>query len=262
MKSNLFFAFIAAGLLVWSSCQQPAGSPADLTKIKAEIQALENEWAAALGAKDVDALMAMYTDDAISMGEGQPMRVGKDAIRKAQEQEFAGSSENISYVFEVMEVLGTENNITEIGTSTHKDASGNVVGTGKYMVVWEKHDGKYLCSREIYNSDTPPAPSKVRSVHLYDLPKDLSEAEWQAVVNEMNSAFAEQGFAGVRYNVYKSGNEEDKNYRYFLEGVWPSDAVYQAVRENEVIKAAYEKSQSKYDKIKTQEIYRRVNLVN
>jgi ketosteroid isomerase-like protein len=43
--------------------------------------------------------------------------------------------------------------VTEIGTAISKDASGKVIRTGKYMAVWEKRDGKYICIRDIYNSD-------------------------------------------------------------------------------------------------------------
>ncbi len=34
-----------------------------------------------------------------------------------------------------------------------KDASGKVIRTGKYMAIWEKRDGKYICIRDIYNDD-------------------------------------------------------------------------------------------------------------
>ena len=51
-------------------------------------------------------------------------------------------------------VFGDENTVTEVGKMTRKDASGKVVSTGKYMAVWEKRDGKYLCVRDIGNSDS------------------------------------------------------------------------------------------------------------
>jgi len=33
------------------------------------------------------------------------------------------------------------------------DAAGKVTATGKYMAVWEKRDGKWLCIRDIGNED-------------------------------------------------------------------------------------------------------------
>jgi len=261
MKTNLILSTIAVCLLIFSACQQPAGGSIDLTKAKAEIQALENDWAAALNAKDVDALMAMYKDDAVSMPDQEPMMVGKEAIRKQQELDFASMPEGMNFTFETLDVYGTENTLTEFGKSTYKDASGNVIGSGKYAVVWEKQNGKYLCAREIYNNDTPPSPSEVRSLHLLDFPKDLSEAEWLSVINAMNAVFAKEGYPSARYNLYKSTDDKDKDYRYFFEGVWPSEAVYNELRENPAIKAEYEKSQAQYDKIKGIEMYRRMSRV-
>ncbi|MDP5139434.1 MAG: DUF4440 domain-containing protein, partial [Spirosomaceae bacterium] len=57
--------------------------------------------------------------------------------------------------FETTEVYGSEDQVTEIGISTSTDAAGNVTETGKYMAIWEKRDGKYVCIRDIYNQDAP-----------------------------------------------------------------------------------------------------------
>jgi len=35
-----------------------------------------------------------------------------------------------------------------------KDASGKEISTGKYMAVWEKRNGKYICVRDISNNDS------------------------------------------------------------------------------------------------------------
>jgi len=37
--------------------------------------------------------------------------------------------------------------------STIKDAAGKVISSGKYMAVWEKRNGKFICVRDIYNDD-------------------------------------------------------------------------------------------------------------
>jgi uncharacterized protein (TIGR02246 family) len=260
MKLNLIFISTAVSLLVFSACQQTVSS-SDMTKVKAEIQNLENAWADALNARNLDALMSMYTDDAISMSNSAPMAVGKDAIRSSQQMEFDKTPESLIYSFETLDVYGTGDLVTETGKSTYKNAEGQVVGSGKYMVVWENQNGKYLCKREIYNTDSHEQASEVRSIHLFDLPTGLSEAEWLNVINEINSALAENGYPDAKYNMYKTNDDQVKNYRYFFEGVWPSEEVYQKVRENAAIKAAYDKSQAQYDKIKANEIYRKMSRV-
>lgn len=169
MKKSIFLSAIAACMLLFYSCTEapetpaaaeneaaaaPAAAMPDMAQIKTEMQAAENAWAAALNARDVNALMAMYTEDAVSMAANEPMLVGKAAIQAAQEAEFKDMPAGKTFSFEVMDVYGDGNIVTETGKSTYKDAAGKVTGTGKYMVVWKKQDGKYLCIREIYNSDS------------------------------------------------------------------------------------------------------------
>lgn len=128
------------------------GKP-DMAAIKAEIQTLENAWGAADNARDAATLAAFYADDAISMSNNKPMAVGKVAIQKDLEASLAKKPKGFTLAFEIMNVYGDENQVTEIGKSIGKDASGKVVYTGKYMAVWEKRDGKYVCLTDISNDD-------------------------------------------------------------------------------------------------------------
>ncbi|CAM4127670.1 YybH family protein [Gillisia limnaea] len=133
---------------------QPAVVKADMASIKAEIQALESAWAAADNARDVNAVAAFYSEDAVSMSNNAPMAKGKAAIQKELEVGMAKKAEGETVSYNTLEVFGDENTVTEIGTSTSKDASGKVSRSGKYMAIWEKRDGKYICIRDIYNDDT------------------------------------------------------------------------------------------------------------
>lgn len=261
MKSNLLFTLSAACLLALTACQQAAETPADMAQIKTEIQALEDAWAAALNAQDLDALMAMYTDDAVSLPDNAPILVGKAAIRKQQEQDFASTPAGRAYSFEALDVYGNGNTVTETGKSTYKDAAGKVTGTGKYMCVWEKQGDKYLCVREIYNSDKAPAPAADRSIHLFDLPEGVTEAAWSAALTEINGVIAELGYPGAGYYLYKTESADTKDYRYYFEGVWPSAEAYAKIHEAPAYVAASEKFGAMYDKIKAVQIYRRMNLV-
>ena len=133
--------------------QQPIAKPADMTKVKAEIQALENSWAEADNTRNANALSAFYSDDAISLGSNKPMEVGKAAIQKGLEAAMAKRVKGRTVAYEIMDVFGDENQVTEVGKTTAKDAAGKVIYTGKYMAIWEKRNGKYLCVRDISNDD-------------------------------------------------------------------------------------------------------------
>jgi ketosteroid isomerase-like protein len=98
--------------------------------------------------------MALYADDAVSMPDSEPMQVGKAAIQKAQEAEFKTMPKDMNFTFETMDVYGDGDIVTETGKSIYKDASGKVTGTGKYVAIFKKQDGKYLCIREIFNNDS------------------------------------------------------------------------------------------------------------
>jgi uncharacterized protein (TIGR02246 family) len=160
MKPMMIFLFLT--LVTFSSCKQetpvaeaaPVAEPAvDMAAVKAEIQAIENQWADAINKKDLAGLMAMYADDAISMPDGAPTLNGKVAIQKEQEKQFAEPKGNVTISFQTLDVFGDGDIVTEYGTSTEKDDKGNTVTTGKYVATFKKTDGKYLCIREIYNSD-------------------------------------------------------------------------------------------------------------
>lgn len=131
----------------------PVAAKADLAAIKADIQTLENAWAAADNARDANALAAFYADDAVSMSNNKPMAVGKAAIHKDLEEGLAKRAKGATVSYEVLDVFGDENTVTEAGKTTVKDASGKVTYTGKYMAVWQKRDGKYICVRDIGNDD-------------------------------------------------------------------------------------------------------------
>ncbi len=132
-------------------------TPPDMSKIKDEIQALNTAWANAANARDAATILDLYADDAISMPDDAPALVGKAAIQKDIEADFASSSIRKTVTYETVEVFGDENRVTETGTVTAKDASGNVAYTEKYIQIWEKRKGRWQVIREIYNHD-----SKVR----------------------------------------------------------------------------------------------------
>jgi len=137
---------------VTASTEQVATKP-DMAKLKAEIQALESSWAAAVNARDANAEAAFYAEDAMSLSNNKPMLVGKAAIQKDIADGFEKRAKGSTVSYDVMDVFGNENTVTEVGKTTVKDASGKLISTGKYMAIWEKRKGKFICIRDIYNED-------------------------------------------------------------------------------------------------------------
>jgi uncharacterized protein (TIGR02246 family) len=133
--------------------EQQMSSKPDMAKLKAEIQALESSWAVADNARNLNAVAAFYADDAVSLSNNKPMVVGKAAIKKDIEANMVKRPKGSTVSYDVLDVFGNENIVTEVGKSTFKDEAGKVTSTGKYMAVWEKRNGKFICIRDIYNDD-------------------------------------------------------------------------------------------------------------
>lgn len=258
MQTNPLFVLLAACLLTFTACQSGSQTAADLATIKADIQAAEHEFGKAFGAKDLDALAAMYAEDAVSMADQAPMMVGRDAIRKNMERDLSGLPNGFTATFETLDVYGDANTVTETGTATYKDAAGKTFYTAKYMSVWQKRDGKYLIIQDIYNGDKPPAPASYKSLHLFDLPQGMTEAELTGMFNKMNAAVEQLGYPGAGYFLYKTTGNDTPNYRYYFEGVWPNEAAYKVIHNDAAFKKAAEETNDTYQKIKAVEIYRRM----
>ena len=124
----------------------------DLAKIRSEIQALETEFGTAATNSDLDALLEFYADDAISLANDAPMLVGKAAIGDYYKKDVMGDGK--THAYQTIDVFAEGNMVLETGKSTATDAAGKV-STGKYMALYEKRNGQYVCIREMYNNDQP-----------------------------------------------------------------------------------------------------------
>lgn len=159
---------ISAAALFFISCDQSAErkqadvksetkeavvTQPDNAKLKDEIQALENAWANADNARDVNALAAFYSDDAVSMANNAPSLIGNAAIKKDLEMSIGKRAKGSTTSYDVMDVFGSGNYVTETGKIIRKDSTGKIGMTGKYMAIWEKRDGKWICIRDIGNDD-------------------------------------------------------------------------------------------------------------
>jgi len=154
-RFNFIFAAFAAAILLTVSCKQVAQEPAkpDLAAIRTEIQAMEDAYAAGLKAKDANAVIAYYADDAISMVNNAPIAVGHDALLKMAQDDIASDTTNTTVSFETVDIFAAGDLVVETGKATYKDPDGNVKKTAKYMTLFEKRNGKYLAIRDIYNED-------------------------------------------------------------------------------------------------------------
>ena len=156
-KLKLFLALIAPICFMLNSCQPaPAAmqeKSVNVDSVKALIVALENGYAAGSNAKNVDAVAVYYAEDAQSMANDEPTRVGMAAIKAGIAKDMAGDTTGTTISFETTGVWAAGNYATETGTSTVKDKAGKVVNTGKYITLFELRNGKYVAIRDMWNRD-------------------------------------------------------------------------------------------------------------
>ena len=167
MKTKIIALFGATALFL-ASCTPPAEAPPalDMEKVRAEIQALEDAYAAGETAKDADAIAAYYSEDAVSYNRDEEPTVGKQAIRDRIAARIAADSSYAGGNYQIVDLFADGNMVVEIGSWTTMDASGAASDKGFYMSYFELRDGKYLCVRDMSIRTMPAA-----------MPADTADAE-------------------------------------------------------------------------------------
>jgi ketosteroid isomerase-like protein len=128
----------------------------DMAKLKTDIQALEDAFAAGEKAKDANAVVAYYSDDAISYQREKPALVGKAAIKEDIAKDLATDSTGNHNVYKVVDLFAEGDMAVEVGSWTRVDTAGATVNNGHYLSYFQKRDGKYLCVRDMSVRSNPP----------------------------------------------------------------------------------------------------------
>ena len=156
MKNKILSVGFLAIILLLSCNKQKeeAAQVVDKDQIKVEIQAIENHFAETYNTRNVDNL-TYYADDAASYFNNELPIVGKDAIHKFIKEGVENFPLGAKISFESKEVHISNDGIQvlEIGAFTVVDSTNTKVRSGKYFSLFEKRDGKYVCIRDMGNSD-------------------------------------------------------------------------------------------------------------
>ena len=128
---------------------------------KMKIETINKEMVKNMLAGNTEKLMSLYTEDAISMPNYQPMMEGLAAIRKSSEEMAKNGLKYNSFAPTTLKVIVNGNQITEIGTFkinlTLPNTTSPIEDHGKYLNVWEKQkDGSLKIKYEIWNTDVNP----------------------------------------------------------------------------------------------------------
>jgi len=169
IKFMLYFAFV---VIAFSACtpEQKANEEMtteevevdveiDFEKVKSEIQALEDAYAAGEKAKDAEAVAAYYSDDAISYSRNKEPLKGKAAITESIAKNIANDSLGNYNVYKIVDLFVEGDTAVEVGSWTEFSKDGIELQNGNYISYFEKMDGKYLCVRDMSTTTSPVNPA-------------------------------------------------------------------------------------------------------
>jgi len=155
-KNIRFFGFLAFAALTISACVTTENEESlDMEKIRSEIQAMEDGYAAGEKANDAEAVVAYYSNDAISYSQNKQPLSGKAAIKESIANNIAKDTTENYNVYKVVDLYAEGNTAIEIGSWTEFDAAGNEMENGNYMSYFQKRDGKYICVRDMSTTTSP-----------------------------------------------------------------------------------------------------------
>lgn len=124
---------------------------------EARIRELDEQWVAAVAARDTAAIVNVYASDGRFMVPNAPAASGGDAIRST----WAGllALPNLSLTFEPTSIHVSDDATMAYDVGTYRLAydgpTGRVEDNGKYLVVWEKRGGEWKVVADMINTDRP-----------------------------------------------------------------------------------------------------------
>jgi len=141
---------LALLLLVVACATEEKQAPIDMESVKAEIQAIEDGYAAAEKAKDAKAVAAYYSEDAISYSRNQQPVSGRPAIEAMIAKRLKNDTTGTYNVYKVVDLFAEGNTAVEVGSWTEYDTAGTELENGYYMSYFRKNSqGTYECVRDM-----------------------------------------------------------------------------------------------------------------
>ena len=153
-----FVLLFAISALLFSACSDKKAASVDMDKLKTDIQAMEDAYAAAEKNKDATAVVVYYSDDAISYNRNEEPTKGKEAIKARLADRLAKDTTGNHNVYKVVDLFAEGNTAVEIGSWTVLSPSGTEADRGHYLSVFQKRDGKWVCVRDMNVSSMPAKP--------------------------------------------------------------------------------------------------------
>ena len=107
----------------------------------------------AVQASNLDAAVNWYTDDAVLLPPGEPLVVGKGAIRARYADLFARLKMSARYEVDEERTAGVFGSIRGRMVGTRTGTAGFFEDQGKFVMLCRKDRGRWLIASLIWNAD-------------------------------------------------------------------------------------------------------------
>ncbi|MGE5748454.1 MAG: YybH family protein [Gemmatimonas sp.] len=159
-RLSRFLCVAGAAVAIACSPQKPEKTAAQQEVLKAGVDSAANRLLSALRKDSPDSLLAVMAEDVIIMPPNEPVLKGKDAVRTWYNQ-FVKQMRTSSLTVTDREVFIGGDYATEVAgfewTLVPIAGGAAIIDRGSYMQLWRREPGgRWVFSREVYNSSTPP----------------------------------------------------------------------------------------------------------
>ena len=96
-----------------------------------------------------------------------------------------------------------------------------------------------------------------KTVHLFNLPQEVSEEGLLKIIDEFNQVFTELGYPDICYRIWKVCEEQQGDYTYLWESTWSDRATYDKVHKATAYKDIVEKYRVTLETFLESQIYNR-----
>jgi len=159
MRALVMRSLVTAALGVLLPLSTIAIAAEQPTDPEATFHAGTIEWVDAYNAGEPDRIIALYAGDAVVMPPDAPSVTGDAALRSFLADEMAGARKGgITIVLTGDDESGMSGDLGwHHGTFKVVGEGGASLGTGKFLEIWQRQQGKWRITRDIWNNDAAPA---------------------------------------------------------------------------------------------------------
>lgn len=148
---------LITALSLATACAPPAPAGPSQDEVRAAIEVQNAKFGEAVRANDTAAIGALYTEDGAVLPPNAARVDGRAAIAAFWGSALAAGIAGATLTTDEVAYAGGDT-ATEVGRATLTAKDGSVADEAKYLVLWKQVDGAWQLHRDIWNSNSPPAP--------------------------------------------------------------------------------------------------------